>query len=242
MNDPDRSTPEQAIAYLRTPQAIRDRCGQLFELAVQDKLDHFRCNLSRLAPTADYVLQVMRENYPDLNVPFHSRWRHFGAGGRDRTALFNQQLVGLDPLEQTRAKFDLVILSVLLDAGAGAQWSYVEPDSGDRFQRSEGLAVASFDSFCQGRFADRSQQDGRPQQPLRADAIALKTMTETALADSFQVSTENPLVGMSGRLALLRQLGHTLERHPQFAGRTPPAAFTGRCDRPQNYDRNRVGR
>ena len=222
MNDSDRSTPEQAIAYLRTPQAIRDRCGQLFELAVQDKLDHFRCNLSRLAPTADYVLQVMRENYPDLNVPFHSRWRHFGAGGRDRTALFNQQLVGLDPLEQTRAKFDLVILSVLLDAGAGAQWSYVEPDSGDRFQRSEGLAVASFDSFCQGIFADRSQQDGRPQQPLRADAIALKTLTETALADSFQVSPENPLVGMSGRLELLRQLGHTLERHPQFFGTEHP--------------------
>ena len=222
MNDSDRSTLEQAIAYLRTPQAIRDRCGQLFELAVQDKLDHFRCNLSRLEPTADYILQVMRENYPDLNVPFHSRWRHFGAGGRDRTALFNQQLVGLDPLEQTRAKFDLVILSVLLDAGAGAQWSYVEPDSGDRFQRSEGLAVASFHSFCQGTFAKFSQPDLGSRQALRVDAIALKALTADALTDSFQVSAENPLVGLPGRLELLHRLGQTLERHPQFFGTEQP--------------------
>ncbi len=222
MSHPDRATSAQAIAHLLTPQAIRDRCGQLFELACQDKLQHFRCNLSRLAPTADYVLQVIRENYPDLNVPFHSRWRHFGAGGRDRTALFNQQLAGLDPLEQARSKFDLVILSVLLDAGAGAQWRYVEPDTGAVFQRSEGLAVASFDSVCQGMFAELSQQDRRPQQLLRADAIALKSLTETDLAAGFQVTADNPLVGLAGRLELLRQLGQTLERHPQFFGTEQP--------------------
>lgn len=216
MSHSDLSPSAQAIAYLRSPQAIRDRCGQLFELACQDQLAHFRCNLSQLAPTADYVLQVMRENYPDLNVPFHSRWRHFGAGGRDRTALFNQMLAGLDPLEQARSKFDLVILSVLLDAGAGAQWSYVEPETGEVFQRSEGLAVASFHSFCQGTFA------AAPQQLLRADAIALKSLSETALAAGFQVTPVNPLVGMAGRLELLRQLGQTLERYPQFFGTEQP--------------------
>lgn len=212
----------QAIAYLRTPQAIRDRCGRLFELACQDKLQHFRCNLSRLEPTSDYVLQVIRENYPDLNVPFHSRWRHFGAGGRDRTALLTQKLTGLDPLEQARTKFDLVVPSVLLDAGAGAQWRYVEPDTGEVFQRSEGLAVASFHSFCQGTFAKLFQPDLGSQQALRVDAIALKTLTETALADSFQVSAENPLVGLSGRLDLLHRLGQTLECHPQFFGAEQP--------------------
>jgi len=222
MNYSDRSTPEQAIAYLRTPQAIRDRCGQLFELACQDKLQHFRCNLSQLEPTADYVLQVMRENYPDLNVPFHSRWRHFSAGGRDRLALLTQKLTGLDLLEQARTKFDMVILSVLLDAGAGAQWRYVEPDTGEMFQRSEGLAVASFHSFCQGTFAKFSQPDLGSRQALRVDAIALKALTADALTDSFQVSAENPLVGLPGRLELLHRLGQTLERHPQFFGTEQP--------------------
>lgn len=64
----------QAIAYLQTPQAIRDCCGQLFELACRDQLEHFSVNLSQLESVAAYVLQVIRENYPDLAVPFHSRW------------------------------------------------------------------------------------------------------------------------------------------------------------------------
>ncbi|MBD2463992.1 URC4/urg3 family protein [Oscillatoria sp. FACHB-1407] len=207
---------QEAIAYLRSPQAIRDRCDQLFELACQDQLQHFRCDLSQLEPTAAFVLQVMQANYPDLQVPFHSRWRHFDVGGVARVVQLQQQLASLSPLEQARAKFDLAIVSVLLDAGAGAVWQYVEADSGQVFRRSEGLAVASFQMFCQGLFSSH------PDHPLQVDATGLQQLTETTLAQGFQVTDENPLVGLEGRLALLQQLGQALHSHPQLFGETNP--------------------
>ena len=73
-------TPEEqtAIAYLRRPQAIRDRTHQLFDLCQADQLDHFACDLSRLDTVAEYVVETTQQLYPDFDVPFHSRWRHFG--------------------------------------------------------------------------------------------------------------------------------------------------------------------
>jgi hypothetical protein len=142
-----------AIAYLRTPAAIRERCDRLFHLACADQLHYFRCNLTQLDQVAHYVIEVMRDEYPDLNIPFHSRWRHFEVGNVPRLAELEQHLAGLTPLEKAQTKFDLAIISVLLDAGAGSEWQYGEQETGQVFRRSEGLAVASFRMFCQGAFS-----------------------------------------------------------------------------------------
>ena len=48
-------------------------------------------------------------------------------------------------MERARIKLDLVITSVLLDAGAGKDWKFKE--DGTFYSRSEGLAVASFHMF-----------------------------------------------------------------------------------------------
>ena len=41
----------------------------------------------RLAhPVVDFVVEITRKNYPDLKIPFHSRWGHFKVGGIDRLA------------------------------------------------------------------------------------------------------------------------------------------------------------
>lgn len=202
----------QAIAYLRSTQAIRDRCGQLFELACQDKLQFFRCNVNPLDRVAEYVLRVIQTNYPNWQIPFHSRWRHFEAGGIPRLSWLNDTLRHLSPLEQARAKFDLAITSVLLDAGAGAAWHYTEPQTGQVFQRSEGLAIASFHWFLQGGLSSN------PTTPLQADATALQELTEVALATSFQVNEQNPLVGLAGRTALMQQLGRVLHQSPHLFG------------------------
>ena len=45
---------------------------------------HFTLDESRLPAVAGYVADVTREAYPDLKIPYHSRWRHFSAGGVDR--------------------------------------------------------------------------------------------------------------------------------------------------------------
>jgi Protein of unknown function (DUF1688) len=211
-------SPEESatIAYLRSPTAIRDRCGQLFELACADQLRYFRCDLSQLDRVAEYVIQVTRESYPDLDVPFHSRWRHFEADGQPRLIDLEAKLDGLTPLQKAQTKFDLVIISVLLDAGAGDRWQYTEPETGLVLRRSEGLAIASFHAFCQGVFSSD------PNVPLQADAVGLQALTEDALSNALQVSAENPLIGVQGRLTLLQRLGNTLQQHPTVFGSQSP--------------------
>jgi hypothetical protein len=206
----------EAIAYLRSPQAIRERCGRLFELACQDRLDHFRCHLNQLESTADYVIQVTRNAYPNLDIPFHSRWRHFEEGGLYRLAYFDSQLQDLPLLEKARTKFDLVITSVLLDAGAGAEWQYEEPGTGWIGRRSEGLAIASFHMFLQGLFSSH------PDRPLQADAEGLQALTESKLSQGFQINTHNPMVGLQGRLRLLQTLGWVLCQSPVLFGDEQP--------------------
>jgi hypothetical protein len=54
---------------------------------------------------------------------------------------------GVEQLELTRRLIDLFFVSVLLDAGAGDQWRYVEPGTDTKYERSEGIAVASLYMF-----------------------------------------------------------------------------------------------
>jgi Protein of unknown function (DUF1688) len=193
-------------AWLRTPEAVRDRCNALLELAERDALAHFTCDPARLDDVAGYVAVVIRQNYPDLAIPYHSRWRHFAAGGIDR---LGGRLHGLDAVELARLRIDLSAVSVLLDAGAGPDWRYREPETGLVLSRSEGLAAASLHAFCTGLFS------ADPRRPLRADAGGLSRLTEHALAAALQVTPENPLPGIAGRTALLRRLGHALHRRPE---------------------------
>jgi hypothetical protein len=54
---------------------------------------------------------------------------------------------GADDLEVTRRLIDLFFVSVLLDAGAGDHWRYIEPGTEREYERSEGIAVASLYMF-----------------------------------------------------------------------------------------------
>jgi len=200
------------VQYLRSPLAIRDRCGQLFHLACEDKLPHFRCHLDRLDAVADFVLEVMQTQYPKGDIPFHSRWRHFEVGGIERAAVLQTG----EAIEQARAMFDLVIPSVLLDAGAGTAWKFMEPKTGQILGRSEGLAVASYHLFLDGKLSSD------PSQPWQTDAQALQNLSEETIATAFQVSDRNPIVGLSGRVELLQRLGAAMIDRPQIFGGDNP--------------------
>ena len=206
---------QRAIAYLKSPQAIRDRCTQLFELALDGQLEHFEVNLDQLPRVAQYVSDITLKTYPDLKIPFHSRWRHFEVGDPFRLDNFYTQLRSLDKRESVRASIDLAVVSVLLDAGAGQTWRYHEAQTGQVWGRSEGLAIASFHLFCSGAFSSD------PNQPLRVDAKALREFSLNQLAAGFQVTASNPLVGLEGRLHLLQTLGEALERSPHLFGTDP---------------------
>jgi hypothetical protein len=207
---------KKLIDYLQSPEAIRERCDRLFDLALDDKLSYFRIDLTKLEKCADYVIQVMRNDYPNSVIPFHSRWRHFEVGNVSRIAELDAALAEFSPLQKAKIKFDLAIISVLLDAGAGANWQYFEQETRQVFRRSEGLAVASFRMFIQGAFSSNRNL------PLQADVKGLQSLNLTTLKQGFQVTANNPLVGGEGRLNLLRNLGKVLLENPEIFGQENP--------------------
>lgn len=219
---PDPRTEEEEFQYLQSPRAIRERCEAIYELARQDELEHFALDEARLDYVSGRVVEVTTSAYPDLRqIPYHGRYRHFAVGGVDRLARLDRMLSGLSVREQLMARTELVITSVLLDAGAGARWSYHEAD-GSVYARSEGLGVASFDLFVSGALS------ANPNEPWRADASRLATLSEETLARAFQVSADNPLVGLSGRAALLRRLGEVVlsDRSERFGAKPRLGALT----------------
>ena len=205
-----------AVRYLRTPEAVRERAHAMLARGLDGRLRHFTVEPARLGAAADLVATITRERFPDLRVPVHSRWRHLAAGGRDRVAELDRALAGASPDERARAKVDLAVTSVLLDAGAGTAWRYVEEDAGGAYGRSEGLAVASFRMFVRGLFS------ADPGAPWRADAAALEALDDERLARAFQVSAANPMTGLAGRAALLRRLGRAVRETPELFGRRAP--------------------
>ena len=196
------------VATLRDPATIRERARNVLSAAEAGRTRHFAVDRSRLAACADVVVEVTRRRYPTLAIPYHSRWRHFEAGGIDRGAELDRALFGRSALDAALARIDLAIVSVLLDAGAGAGWSYREAETGATYARSEGLGVASFRAFMAGTFS--SHRDD----PCRVDARALAGIDAAALGRVFQASDANPIVGLDGRASLLRRLGAAVEDRP----------------------------
>jgi len=213
------------VAWLRTPAAIRARCRVLYDAGVAGKLDWLAVDPSKLDRVAAYVEQVTRANYPDLQIPYHSRWRHFGTidprpilrrGWRGAAApgegngapARHAARATLSPfrgegLELARTAADLAAVSVLLDAGAGDRWRYRDAATGETLARSEGLAVASLRMFEAGGLS------------------SLETLTVEQLANGFQVDSDNPLVGLEARVKLLNRFGAALRARPDLFG-TPP--------------------
>lgn len=216
---------DTAAAFsLLTADAVRSRAHRLLALGLEGRLPHFQIEIKKLDAVADRVIAVTRAAYPALDVPFHSRWRHFVHKGVDRFAALAAKATWKDPAARARAEFDLAIVSVFLDAGAGAQWRYTDPKTGERIGRSEGLALASLDMFAAGAFS----ADDRD--PLRVDATKLAQLSADDLARGFQVTADNPLVGLDGRAALLRRLGDLLAWKPDVFAKQDTARPGGLFD------------
>ncbi|KAI9887385.1 MAG: hypothetical protein M1823_000810 [Watsoniomyces obsoletus] len=199
--------------YLRGIHAVRERSQLVFQKARKNELVHFNVDLDKFAETAAYVVSIIKRDYaPDYaSIPPHGRWQHFDVGGRPR---IDQLLASwpstVDAQERTRRLLDLFLVSVLLDAGAGARWQYRSKQSGKIYRRSEGLAVASLEMFTAGSFSSDHAQ------PCQVDATGLKGMTVDKLAKGLQVSESNPIAGLDGRAGLLIRLGQALENQRLF--------------------------
>lgn len=207
---------EEAAHTLRMTTTIRERCGQLLARARAGDSRWFTVDDAALPAAGREVADLTRKRYPRGHIPFHSRWRHLEAGGVDRKAELERLLGKVPRAVLGEALFDLTFVSVLLDAGAGPDWKYVEPATGKEFTRSEGLAVASFHAFTSGLFS--SDKD----HPYQVDAEGLRALVTDHLANAFQVRPNNPLVGLEGRAVLLRRLGEAMQEQPEVFGQVVP--------------------
>jgi len=201
---------EECVQDMRSLKTIRRQCNRVFELAKKGNLRHFKLNMDKMPVAVDAVVDCIKTEYPNLDIPLHSRFRHFTT----------EQLTGIREtwtkhriphVEQIRRLIDLATISVLLDAGAGKEWKYVSQE-GNVIGRSEGLAVASFDMFTAGLFSSD------PAVKSRVNSIGLRNLRVDDVRAGFQVTSLNPLVGLEGRTALLNRLGNALEENSEFFG------------------------
>ncbi len=220
---PDQRHP---LALLRDPGTIRARCAAILRAADDNVSEYFTIHRNALPAVAARVVALTLKRFPDLNIPFHSRWRHFEAGGVDRKPVLDALLATRSTADAARARFDLTVVSVLLDAGAGPAWRYTEGRGAGAagaapghdgapdlvLQRSEGLGMASWHGFLNGVFS------ATPDDPLRVDAAALERLDPATLRTLFQCSPTNPLVGLEGRAGLLVRLGAALREEAARAG------------------------
>ncbi|KAI9802317.1 MAG: hypothetical protein M1833_001823 [Piccolia ochrophora] len=201
------------VGYLKSINAVRERSRLVHAKAKSNRLAHFTVDWDKFSETAAYVVSIVKRDYaPDYAaIPPHGRWQHFEVGGRPRIdELLDSWPASVDALNRTRRLIDLFVVSVLLDAGAGAKWQYKSIQSGKIYRRSEGIAVASLEMFTAGSFSS----DGNER--CRVDGSKLSGFTAEMLQSGLQVSAENPMNGFEGRLGLLRRLGDALYNEKYF--------------------------
>jgi Protein of unknown function (DUF1688) len=213
-----------AARALLSAHAVRERAHEMLAAGLRGDLEHFTVDIDSLPPAAHVVSELIRVNYPDLNVPFHARWRHFVIGARDLWAERAAQANWPTPAAKARAEFDLAIVSVLLDAGAGSAWKYLDVGTEQVVARSEGLAVASLRMFEAGVFSSD------PADPLRTDAERLLQLKHEEIADGMQSMVGNRLVGVEGRAELLAALGKAVAANPKVFAREERARPGGLYD------------
>jgi hypothetical protein len=201
---------EAGAKSLLTARAVREASQRMLALALEGSLPDWTVDLEKLPETAEFVEKLTRERFPRLNVPMHSRWRHFVFGGRDLWREIVAARAWPNPAARARAAFDLAITSVLLDAGAGATWRYMDPETEVIVSRSEGLAFASLRWFEGGGLSNDKTD------PLRADAAALQRVDARSMRRAFQVTETNLLTGANERAALLNRLGAVVEARPDL--------------------------
>lgn len=85
------------------------------------------------------------------------------------------------------------------------------------------MAVASLDMFKGGLFTTD------PTNHCQVDAKGLASLTRDTVARGLQVSTQNPIEGLEGRVKLLRSLASALEKDSSYFGSSArPGAMIGK--------------
>lgn len=190
------------LDWILSPSTIRLQCRKIYDQVLEGK-GQFTLHLENINEAATQVVEVIKKNYPTLHIPYHSRVNHINAGQASGHSERFQKIMESAGL---RSALELIVVSVLLDAGAGMAWKYQDPKTGEVFTKSEGLAQASLAWFLSGDFSSD------PSSPLQVNPSALRNLKLERFQKFFQISPNNPLLGDQGRFQLLKKLGFALEK------------------------------
>jgi GTP cyclohydrolase II len=191
-------------------EAVRERCSKIYDLAVKGETKYLSFDQTLIPKAADFVSEVILKHYPKLDIPYHSRWRHFEALN-PKTIENLKASWKCNDKEKVRRLLDLAVVSVLLDAGAGPSWKYTDED-GNIVTRSEGLALASLDMFKSGAFSSDAAA------PHRLNSLGIKKLSFDDFKHALQHSKNNPLAAIEERYKLFQKLAVALDEHPEYFG------------------------
>jgi len=123
---------EERVEFFQSLSSVRGQSQIIFDFVANGDSQYFQIEEEKIGEVASFVENLMESDYGgDLNkIPFHSRYRHFEAGGEDRLSSLRSEWEDVEDMERCRRLLDLVVVSVLLDAGAGPHWKFDEPNSG----------------------------------------------------------------------------------------------------------------
>ncbi|CAR30926.1 ZYRO0E05786p [Zygosaccharomyces rouxii] len=202
--------------FFKTIRSVRDTTGPVYQLIKnQGEGNYYKLDESKMDQVTEYLCKIIARDYGDNynSIPPHGRWQHLNAGGHLRVEQLIDQwrAAKTDEVEISRRLIDLLVVSVLVDAGAGNLWKYIVGES-ESYSRSEGLAVASYYLFVDGEFSSDSNTK------FQVNGQKLKDFTMDQFVKGFQVSDANPLNGAEGRLQLIQKLGDSLLTHPEIFG------------------------
>ena len=108
-----------SIPFYQSLTTVRAQSQLILEHVLAGNSPHFSVDRSKLPDVAAFVLELIDRDYEGDagRIPFHSRYRHFEAGGIDRVsqlrALWDESSPSPDDAERTRRLLDLVVVSVL---------------------------------------------------------------------------------------------------------------------------------
>ncbi|QLQ80199.1 hypothetical protein HG537_0D02000 [Torulaspora globosa] len=223
--------------YFKSIESVRETTSVVYRYVKEkNEGNYFRLDLGCMPKVVEFLCGIIERDYGSEydSIPAHGRWQHINAGGHSRLEdlISEWRQDGVDEIEISRNLVDLILFSVLIDAGAGSMWKYQV--NGETYSRSEGLAVASFHMFVDGALSDNAVQH-----PHRVSGQKLKDMTMEEFSRGFQISDANPLSGMEGRLNLIRKLGEALIGNQKIFGPDArPGAMVdylyGLCDEKTN--------
>jgi hypothetical protein len=190
--------------------AIRERCRLIYDYVLRDQSPFFQLDLKQMTRAAEATkILITEREQGDRKIPYHSRLRHLECAADGAYGRYLEAQASLSESEQGRMWVELVIMSVLLDAGAGHLWQFKDTN-GKFFKRSEGLAVASLHLYESGLLSSVASH------PWRIDAEGLQNLSFQDFSSIMQIRHDNPLVGAEGRFRLLKTLGSVLQSKPQY--------------------------